>query len=216
MAILQICTDASLKRFDNRVFTCSGAVCMNNGQERYIISPDSTNQRGELIAVYVGIKLAHDIMKGNPGVYDQIHIYSDSAFAVNGLREWMAGWIRKSIDGILYGSNGKPVKNQELFIMIITYCAVYKLPVKMLAQLGHINVQRQNQFDKASSYFSRVNGYIPKDLVSIQNHNNLVDTNTRNILLSINPDDYPVINTNTDQKKMCRYIIPENYSLYIS
>ena len=52
---LEICCDASLKKFNsrgnNRVFTCSGAICVNTGEETYAISQDSTNNRGELLAI---------------------------------------------------------------------------------------------------------------------------------------------------------------------
>ena len=86
--ILEICTDASLKTYTNgRVFTCSGAVCINTTEETYTVSKDSTNNRGELLAVYLGIKLAEKTIYEFPNRFAAIYLYSDSQFAIYGLRD---------------------------------------------------------------------------------------------------------------------------------
>ena len=121
--ILEICTDASMRTFldSGRVFTCSGAICINNMQERYTVTADSTNNRGELLGVYIGVKLAEEMLLREPGRYSRVNLYSDSQFSIFGLTKWIYGWI-KTIDnnGVMYGSNKEPVKNQDLFAMIFS------------------------------------------------------------------------------------------------
>ena len=73
--ILEICCDASMKTFEDtgRIFTCSGAICINTDKEVYKVSPDSTNNRGELLAVYLAVKLAEETMLTFPNVYTDIY-----------------------------------------------------------------------------------------------------------------------------------------------
>ena len=43
----------------------------------------------------------------------------------------------------------------------------------------------------------------------------IVDKNSRNILESINPDDYPIRQYNSEGINMCRYVLPKNFKDYI-
>ena len=220
MNILEICTDASLKTFvdTGRVFTCSGAISINSSQERYVVTSDSTNNRGELLGVYLGVKLAHEELLSNPGRYDRVYVYSDSQFAVYGLRDWMKGWIKTcDANGIIYGSNNKPVKNQELFMMIITYCVTNKLKIYFFNQKGHVNTNSSKALANANMQFKTANGFLlrPDEIFKISFFNDIVDKNSRNILDSINPDDYPIITHTVNDRYMCRYIVPDNFKQYI-
>jgi len=215
--ILEICTDASLKTFpDGRVFTCSGAVSINSSKERYIITSDSTNNRGELLAIYLGIKLAEEEYLQNP-TYKAIKLYSDSQFAIFGLRDWMVSWIN-TIDsnGVIYGSNGKPVKNQELFMMIITYCVTHNLRINFYNQKGHVNTNSSKQLANANEQFNHANGFFlkPEDIFKISFYNDIVDKNSRNILDKVNPNMYPIMN-HSEGVEMCRYVIPTNFKDFI-
>lgn len=218
---LEICCDASLKKFNsrgNRVFTCSGAICINTGEETYAISQDSTNNRGELLAIYLGIKLAESTISKYPNMYNKISIYSDSQFGILGIRDWMVNWVRNQDDnGVLYGSNNKPVKNQNMFKMIITYCVTRNLVVHFYNQKGHVNVNSQRDLALANRQFYDANGYYlkPEDIFKISFYNDIVDKNSRNMLDGINPDTYPVFNYNDNNDTMCRYIIPSNFKDYI-
>ena len=220
MAILEICTDASLRTFQNtgRVFTCSGAVCINTSEEIYTVSQDSTNNRGELLAVYLGIKLAHKAIQQFPNMFESIYLYSDSQFAIFGIRDWMDSWY-KSMDmyDIMYGSSGKPVKNQELFKMIVTYLVINKLTINFRNQKGHINLNSQSQLAAANNQFKQANGYWlkPEEIYKISFYNDIVDKNSRRILNEINQNNYPAFNHSPNRSEMVVYKIPPDYKTYI-
>ena len=220
LPILEICTDASLRTFQDtgRVFTCSGAICINTAEENYTVSQDSTNNRGELLAVYLGIKLAHKTIQQFPNTFESIYLYSDSQFAILGIRDWMDSWY-KSMDAydIMYGSSGKPVKNQELFKMIVTYLVINKLTINFRNQKGHINLNSQSHLAAANNQFKQANGYWlrPEDIYKISFYNDIVDKNSRKILNGINQNDYPVFNYSPNRSEMMVYKIPPDYRTYI-
>lgn len=216
---LEICTDASIRTFENgRVFSCSGAICINNAETSYVISPDSTNSRGELLAIYLGCKLAHKMVMENPNIFTDIILYSDSQFAIFGLTRWMNSWIKNSSNGIMYGSNKKPVKNQNLFKSIITYLITSGLVVHMRHQAGHVNYHSNRMLAKANATFKQSNGYLlkPEDIYKISYYNDLIDKSTRDILYneSLNPNEYPIMHYN-DEDAMCNYVIPSNYKDFV-
>ena len=218
--ILEICTDASMKTFQEsgRIFTCSGAICINNMQERYTVTADSTNNRGELLGVYLGIKLAEEILLSEPGRYSRVNLYSDSQFSIFGLRDWMAKWITTmDKNGVIYGSNGTPVKNQELFMMIITYCVTHNLVIHFYNQKGHVNNNSSKQLANANAQFKTANGFYlkPEDIFKISFYNDIVDKNSRNVLDQINPNDYPVFQYGHEGINLCHYVIPANFKDFI-
>lgn len=215
--VLEICTDASIRTFpDGRVFGCAGAMCINTGEDRYIISQDSTNNRSELIAIYTGIKLAEDIVMRNPGFFSSIALYSDSQFGIFGLTKWMDNWLAKQdAQGVLYGTNNKPVKNQELFKAIITYLTTHNLRVKMLHQSGHVAFSKPGKLAEANKVFFNSNGYYlrPEDIYKISYYNDIVDRTSRAKLQNIDPNAYPVMDYSGNHFVMCHYVIPVNLSL---
>ena len=61
--ILEVYTDASIKTYPNgRTFGCSGAICPTTGESIYSINPDTTNNKSELRAIYIGVQLIKDII----------------------------------------------------------------------------------------------------------------------------------------------------------
>lgn len=216
---LEIFCDASMHQFTDtgRVFTCSGTICRNTAEERYTISQDSTNNRGELFAIYLGIKLAEETWMREPYRYDKINLYSDSQFGIFGIKIWMNNWIKhQDSNGVIYGSNGKPVINQELFMMIITYLVTHNLVIHFYHQKGHINTNQAKQLALANKVFKQSNGFwlSPEDIFKISFYNDIVDKNSRRILSTINQYDYPVLRYDGN-KDMCKYIIPSNYKDFI-
>ena len=220
MENLEIICDASLRTMpkSNRVFTCSGALCINTGDEDYIISPDSTNNRGELLAIYLGCKLALRIRNTEPERYSQISIYSDSQFAIFGLTRWMHDWLKTmNSQGVMYGTNGLPVKNQELFKMIITFCTINRLEVHFYNQRGHTKLNSTANLARANQQFFKANGFFlkPEDIYKISFYNGIIDRNTRNKLYEIDESNYSQLFNHPNAKPILRYVIPENYKNYI-
>ena len=212
---LEIYTDASIHTFDNgRMFGCSGALCSTTGNSKYTITPDTTNNKSELIAIYLGVQLAHEIMMANPGKYNRIELYSDSQFGIFGITRWINGWIRNTdANGVMYGSNNQPVKNQELFAMILSYLSTNKLHVNFYHMAGHVRYTSPKMLSKANETFKSSNGFYlrPEDIYKISYYNDIVDKTSRSKLAAVNPDAYPVIVHDDSQIK---YRIPKDFRRY--
>lgn len=216
--VMEIYVDASLKNIEERTFTCSGVLCTNTHEEKYVVSQDSTNNRGELLAVYMGCCMANKNMLAEPDRYARINLYSDSQFVIFGLRKWMSGWLNNcDSKGIMYGSTGKPVKNQEMFKMIISFCVINKLIIHFYNQRGHTNINSPRDLAMANNQFLRANGVMlpPEDIWKISFYNDIVDKNSRAMLENLNPADYPIFHHNPNAVQMCHYVVPADYSAYI-
>ena len=220
MNYLEICTDASIRTYPNgRTFGCSGTMCINNAEQYNLIFQDTTNNRAELLAIYIGIKLGEKIMKENPGLYDGIILYSDSQFGIFGLTKWMDGWMKnRDSNGVMYGSNRKPVKNQDLFVCILSYIALNQIPVKFLHCSGHVRYTSCKNLVKANETFNKANGFYlrPEDIYKISYYNDIVDRNTKAVLEDIDPDAYSIIPPVQDYSQFMREcIIPPYYKQFI-
>ena len=215
---LEICTDASIRTFPNgRMFGCAGALCITTMEQDYLISQDTTNNRSELLGVYLGLKLGKHIMDKNPN-YENLVIYSDSQFAVFGLTKWMPAWLKTmDNDGIIYGSNGKPVKNQELFMCILSYITTNKLKVTFRHCSGHVRYTSVKMLKEANNVFYRSNGFYlrPEDIYKIAYYNDIVDKTTREYLQNINPDIYPLMDYTNNYRIMAKYVVPSDYRDFI-
>ena len=75
-------------------------------QERSGAEVDTTNNRMELRAVIEGLTALK-----RPCA---VRVVSDSQYVLDGLRSWMDGWKRKNWKL----ANGKPVKNQDLWMKL--------------------------------------------------------------------------------------------------
>ena len=216
MEELEICCDASIMKYPNgRTFGCAGAVTTKLNIERKIIIPDCTNNRAELIAMYTAVRLANEIKQIKP--YD-ITIYADSKFVVYGMKVWMEDWLRKIDDnGIIYNHANKPVINQDLFMMILSYMISNNLRLKIRHQKGHVKFLNEKSLAMASRVFQESNGYTLDygTLRRISLYNDKIDRSTKEMLKTINPNDYPIEN-NDGLRKICNYIIPYNYKDYVS
>ena len=215
MEELEICCDASIMKYPNgRTFGCAGAVTTKLNIERKIIIADCTNNRAELIAMYTAVRLANEIKQIKP--YD-ITIYADSKFVVYGMKVWMEDWLRKIDDnGIIYNHANKPVINQDLFMMILSYMISNNLRLKIRHQKGHVKFLNEKSLAMASRVFQESNGYKLDygTLRRISLYNDKIDRSTKEMLKTINPNDYPIEN-NDGLPKICNYIIPYNYKDYV-
>lgn len=215
MKELEICCDASIKTYPNgRTLGCAGAIAVGLDIERTKIIPDATNNKSELMAMYLAVKLAHELRAIEP--YD-ITIYSDSKFVVYGINVWMEKWLM-TVDknGVMYNYNNQPVVNQELFKMIISYMVSNNLKLKIRHQKGHVKLLSEKGLAIANKVFYESNGYRLDDttLRRVSLYNDRIDKDTRAILQYTNPNDFSIdLNNNLDQ--ICNYIIPYNYKEYV-
>ena len=151
-------------------------------------NPNTTNNYGEIFAIYLGLKESVKYLEEN-GLPLKIDLYSDSEICVNGLNTWIHNWKKKAVDGIWYGSSGM-VSNQEIFKLIDemrnkprgkklfkNMRTHKKYDINIYHVRGHIDVNKSKDVQKAIKTFERVNGFpISHDkLTFIVDMNNKVD-----------------------------------------
>ena len=140
---LFIFTDASVTKYgrhEEEYISCSGAVaCVWTGNcyqiidQSFVINRCSTNNNGEIKAIYYGLLLALKY-KNN---FRTINLLSDSKISIYGLREWIEGWVQNSKGDQLLGSTNEPVSSQQEILACIYTIMTNDLHVKLYHQKGH-------------------------------------------------------------------------------
>lgn len=97
-----------------------GVILRYGNREKELTGGDSmtTNNRMELMAVIEGLKALKEPC--------DVTIYSDSSYVVNGINEWLEGWVKR---------NFKKVKNPELWQSYIEVAKPHK--IKAIWVKGH-------------------------------------------------------------------------------
>jgi len=70
--------------------------------------PDTTNNKMELTACIEGLRAIRDDRVG-------VDVYLDSAYVLNGITEWIYGWMRRG----WVNSKKEPVANRELWLELL-------------------------------------------------------------------------------------------------
>lgn len=185
---LNIFTDASLTQQKEIYFTCAGAVAIFGGSEKVKLDNVSvskgTSNYGEIRAVLNGILLALE----QRDKVDEINIFSDSAFAIYGLRDWSTMWLKKLFDrngdmvtDTFINSSNKPVANQSIFKSIMYLMCRHNLKVNFYHVAGHTD---SKGLQRSIDMFYKSNGMVvPVDIISsISRMNCYVDNLTKIIL----------------------------------
>lgn len=187
---INIFTDASVRDHGDIVESVAGSVGIIPEMQpvcRYTRLIGSTNNEGEVYAIYMGILMAIDYITYSRGP-KIINLFSDSKISVFGLRDWYHGWISYSLNSDkLISSSGQPVKNQEIFIRCMNLIIYYGLKINIYHLRGHIDPSKQRDYYKFLSDFVRSN-YLKdepsRELINtLSEFNNMVDYNTRLLLL---------------------------------
>lgn len=216
---LEIFCDASIKTYPNgRMFGCAGAIAPQFNMKKFEVLPDVTNNRSEIEAIYLAVQMAKEIITYNK--IDSITIYSDSKLSIYGLREWMGSWMRLMVKGVIYTNTGTRVKNQEVFLRVLDFLVKNNMKVNLRHQKGHVKILNQKSFSNAREVFYNSNGYYLQDevLSRICIFNNKIDSETRELLQIVNPNDYDVAKSDEERglTSMCYCIPPKDYYKYIS
>ena len=184
---LNIFTDASVYKYQNETLGAPGYVAVigeNMVDEKSIILRESTNNESELYAIFMAIQFA----LLNRDKVQIINIFSDSQFAIYGLREWIFGWMNNIKDDRLYNSSGKMVANQHIFMNIIYTILYYDLKVSFYHNRGHFKVNQINEFrelfTKHNFLNDRINGRTAYKIIF---YNDRVDNNTRSMFYRFRP-----------------------------
>lgn len=117
--------------------------------EKLYFKPN-TNNKAEIYAIIQGINLLYSNyeIKNEFGV-DTITIYSDSAYAINGITNWIYGWRANG----WINSKKEPVKNKELWQELDNLLENLKLnfDVKFKKVKGHCGIKWNEKCDELAN-----------------------------------------------------------------
>lgn len=186
---MNVFTDASVTTVNGKNVSCPGYIIVRSNQiveANFRIIYDSTNNYGEIYALYMGINAGIELAY-KTGYTNRINIFSDSQISVYGLRDWIFAWYRKTDKNhMMISSNKVPISNQFVYKRIVKTINCSKLPIHIYHQLSHMT-NSSKSVKKVMDTFKRVN---KEDLdeeiaAKIISYNNFIDRFTRNNLLSI-------------------------------
>ncbi len=116
----------------------TGKELTGSGGER-----DSTNNRMELQAVIEGLKALKKSC--------HVHLYADSKYVLQGLKEWMKGWKAKGWVR-MEGGKKKPVKNVEQWQELDRLVSLHKITFNHVrGHSGHAENERCDEMAVAAS-----------------------------------------------------------------
>lgn len=169
---------------------CAGALLVGNVSNGYGIVNDTytilrhtTNNETEISAIYLGVQMAINYIK-HTGYNPTFNLFSDSKICILGLREWIYNWIKCINKGVMYNSNGTPVKNQEIFKSIVHLILDSNIKIRIFHQKGHVTATKAS-LSRAMGVFNVSNNTTVRDtqlIASISKYNNDIDILTKNIL----------------------------------
>lgn len=110
----------------------------------------NTNNKAEVYAIIQGLNLLHKNFKfGYDFVPDELTIYSDSAYTINGITNWIEGW---RANGWMTASK-TPVKNKELWVTLDGMLQALKTQcvVKFVKVKGHAGNKWNEECDRLAN-----------------------------------------------------------------
>ena len=113
-----------------------GGILMCNGRQKEYSGFEemTTNNRMELMAVIVGLKMLKEPV--------ELNIYSDSAYVVNAfLEDWITGWQLKGWKN----ASKKPVSNIDLWQELLSLLSEHKVTWNKVK--GHSDNEYNNRCD---------------------------------------------------------------------
>lgn len=183
---INIFTDASILKLSNgKYIGCPGYVVVSKNdvlEADCYVTGDTTSNNSEIKAVRLGIFAAERYQN-----YKYIRLFSDSQLCIFGLRDRIYNWMRKIHDGKVCGYDGKPIKNQEVFLEIAYYIMRKNIRIEFFHQRGHISLASPQALKTAHDDFLRFNNVkdVSSDLIGrLSYYNNMVDSMTRSKLNS--------------------------------
>ena len=111
----------------------------------------NTNNKAEIFALIQGLNLLYENYKVVKGfAQPQLKIYSDSAYAINGITDWINGWRANG----WVNSKKEPVKNKELWEQLDQLVNITKeyFDVEFIKVKGHAGNQWNEACDQLANY----------------------------------------------------------------
>ena len=117
-----------------------GGILIYNGIEKEYsgYAPETTNNRMELTAVIVGLKMLKEPVK--------LDIFSDSAYVVNA---FLQGWVETWINNNWRTAGKKPVQNIELWQELLSLIENHEVTWHKVK--GHADNEYNNRCDKLAT-----------------------------------------------------------------
>lgn len=188
---LNIFTDAStISAMQGQTnVTSAGAIAIAGKNVSNILLEDyqvlaETNNFGELYAITLGIQLAIRLRNVMPII--TINIFSDSAWALFGMRDWSERWLLKSEknNNIFKNLGGSTVAHQELFKYNMSLIVSYGIKINFYHVRGHVANTKKCIASAARSFVNNNKYPNPStEFMKIITHmNNVVDRKSREFL----------------------------------
>lgn len=122
-----------------------GVVIIEDDKVKYNYAhycDDTTNNREELKAILHAFKLACEFFR-----FETVIIYSDSAYCVNMINDWIWGWAKNDWKN----SKKKTVENIDLVQKIFNYLNMEFFPCQVMKVAGHNGVAGNELADALAS-----------------------------------------------------------------
>lgn len=111
----------------------------------------NTNNKAEIYAIIKGLFLLENNYTLNDNfVKDKLTIYSDSAYTINGITNWINGWRANG----WINSKKEPVKNKELWQELDNAIEYFKnyFDIEFVKVKGHSDNRWNNKCDELANY----------------------------------------------------------------
>ena len=183
---INIFTDASILKINSvETIGCAGCILVfgelidKNIQEDYQIIRNTTSNNSEIKAIRLGIQ---NVLKYK-NQYKKIRLFSDSQISIFGIRDRIFNW--KYINGTYIGTEGIPIKNQDIFLEIVYTILENNLNIEFYHQKGHVTYTPRSIKDAMHVFIAsnNIREYVDESFIKqISIFNNMVDNNSRNYL----------------------------------
>lgn len=117
-----------------------GLVLKEKGKEDFVVFRTETNTTNNCMELK-GLLLALNLIR-DAELTEEVHIFCDSQYVVNGLNVWFDDWRRRGFKT----AAGKAIKNKELWIELKN--KTQGLNFKLFWVKGHADSEGNQQIDK--------------------------------------------------------------------
>lgn len=112
----------------------------------------NTNNKAEIFAITQGLNLLYENYKvtENEFVKPILKIYSDSAYTINGITNWINSWRANG----WINSKKEPVKNKELWQELDNLVEITKkyFDIEFIKVKGHVGIELNEECDRLANY----------------------------------------------------------------
>lgn len=175
---LNIFTDSSVKTMEYGFDSASAIVALMGDKkvlERVELNRNTTNNYGEIRAIYMGVEAAEEINRYFKPKY--INIFSDSRISVLGLKEWYKKWDVVDEQGYSITSSGNRVANQSVIWSIMRFIIDHNLHLSIYHIKGHVDPNKKGALKDYAHKMRVINGDIGAGLIEEEDIRKLIEGN---------------------------------------